>query len=113
MLDSHLPPHPPAKGRMSSKGQIVIPRSIRKTLGYKEGMEFLFEPETDGSCHVRPAKTHSITELFGVFHRLGAKKLSVKDMDGLIMEHVLALDEATKTPHRRKGARKSARKPRS
>lgn len=34
-------------GKMSKKGQIVIPIAIRKALGLSEGMEFSFEVKGD------------------------------------------------------------------
>jgi AbrB family looped-hinge helix DNA binding protein len=109
------PPHePPMITHISTKGQVVIPRALREEFGLHSGMPMSVQ-KINGGIMLRPAKQtpHPITRLFGIFHRPGEKPLSVKGMDRLIMKHVQQLDDASKTPSRRKGAKaakKSTRK---
>lgn len=44
--------------KITSKGQITIPREVRRALGVKEGDRLIFE-ETNGEMVVRPAKKDS------------------------------------------------------
>ncbi len=57
--------------RVSSKGQIVIPKEIRDKLGYREGMEVVLRPVDDTKLIIERAP--KLTELFGF---LGEAKIS-------------------------------------
>ncbi len=46
------------KAKITSKGQITIPRAVRQALGVKEGDGLIFE-QTNGEMVVRPAKKES------------------------------------------------------
>jgi AbrB family looped-hinge helix DNA binding protein len=49
--------------RMTSKGQITIPRDIRRVLGARTGDRLLFE-ESGGKVLVRPVRTRSLFEKY-------------------------------------------------
>lgn len=44
------------RAKITSKGQVTIPKSIRKALGVREGDSLVFEVE-DGEARVRPLRT--------------------------------------------------------
>jgi AbrB family looped-hinge helix DNA binding protein len=56
--------------RLSSKGQIVLPKKIRDSHAWKPGTEFLIE-ETDAGVLLRPAKPFPKTTVEEVFGCLG------------------------------------------
>ncbi|MDI6880646.1 MAG: AbrB/MazE/SpoVT family DNA-binding domain-containing protein [Desulfitobacteriaceae bacterium] len=55
-----------ATSRISSRGQIVIPKEIRKTLGLGEGDHLTFIAEKNGEITVEVVKRQRISELFGI-----------------------------------------------
>lgn len=55
-----------ATARITSKGQITIPKVIREQLGVRPGDSLEFQIE-DGHVEVRPVRRRSITELRGLF----------------------------------------------
>jgi AbrB family looped-hinge helix DNA binding protein len=64
---------------MSSKGQIVIPLSIRKMFGLKTGEKFTLDVE-DGDIKLIP-KTVDITKLVGSVKPLFTKEEMIKKQD--------------------------------
>ncbi len=57
--------------KISSKGQIVIPKEIREKLGYREGMEIVLRPVNDTKLIIERAP--KLSELFGF---LGEARIS-------------------------------------
>lgn len=55
-----------ATSRVSSRGQIVIPIEIRKTLGLTEGDDLTFIVNEDGEIKVEVVKKQRLSELFGI-----------------------------------------------
>jgi len=53
---------PMEKTRLSSKGQLVLPKSIRESRGWSEGTEFVVELVADGVL-LRPARPFPPTRL--------------------------------------------------
>jgi AbrB family looped-hinge helix DNA binding protein len=49
--------------RITSKGQITVPREIRRALGVGPGDKLLFEKDS-GGIHVRPVRTESPFEKY-------------------------------------------------
>ena len=84
------------KAVVSSKGQVVIPREIRKALGIHAGTELLFAMHADGTLTARPV-ARSLAGFFGRCKRLGEKALSIDDMDDAIAQAVLANDELSRS----------------
>ena len=66
--------------RLSSKGQITVPRDIRERLKLKLGDKIQFRVADDGRVVVEAAKYH-VGELFGLLRRKDGKSVSVEAMD--------------------------------
>jgi AbrB family looped-hinge helix DNA binding protein len=78
---------------LSTKGQIVVPKAIRESKGWKAGTEFTVE-ETPQGLLLRPKRkikrtTLADLERFTAKHKWKGKPLSLKDMDKAIGEAVL------------------------
>ena len=69
--------------RLSSKGQVTIPRDIRERLKLKLGDKIQFRIADNGQVVVDAAK-HHVGELYGLMRREGAKPVSVEAMDDAI-----------------------------
>lgn len=48
--------------RLSSKGQVILPKSVREAHHWQPGMEFIIEDTSDGVI-LRPAKPFKATRL--------------------------------------------------
>jgi len=51
------------QARITSKGQITVPREIRRTLGVRPGDQLLFESDSKG-IHIRPLRAKSPFEKY-------------------------------------------------
>jgi AbrB family looped-hinge helix DNA binding protein len=98
---------PPMTTHMSTKGQVVIPRALRDALGLRSGMPLSVQ-RINGGIMLKPAKNepHPIMALAGAFHKPGAKPMSDRQMRKLFMDHVVAMDEATKSSHKKSTKKK-------
>jgi AbrB family looped-hinge helix DNA binding protein len=65
---------------VTSKGQITIPKSIRRTLHLNSGDKVAFVMHSDGEALLKPV-TKSVDEVFGLLHQKGRPALSVDKMD--------------------------------
>jgi AbrB family looped-hinge helix DNA binding protein len=73
------------KTRLSNKGQIVIPKAVRVSHGWKPGLEFVIENVDDG-IKLKPVKPYGVTrieEVMGCVGYEGPRK-SLKDMEEAI-----------------------------
>jgi len=68
--------------RLSKRGQVVIPKQIRKAHGWEPGQEFLINDTGDGIRlkPIRRFKRTTIGEVLGCLHYKGPRK-SLKDME--------------------------------
>jgi AbrB family looped-hinge helix DNA binding protein len=73
------------KTRVSSKGQIVIPKSVRNHYQWKAGTVLKIE-ETASGVVLSPATNPSISqeEVFGCLKKEVSKRVSLKEMDQAI-----------------------------
>lgn len=88
--------------RMSTKGQIVIPRAARELLGVTDGTKFSIRIEGDGYKLVpQQSGRHGLDGLFSLAQTIGKKygiaAMSQKALDQSIMDSVTELDTRTKT----------------
>jgi AbrB family looped-hinge helix DNA binding protein len=83
-----------SEARMTSKGQITIPKDIRDRLGLKQGDRVRFIVEDDGRVRLMPAK-RDVSELFGILPK-PRRALSIEEMDDIVQtavaRHVLGHD---------------------
>jgi len=73
------------KTKLSSKGQIVLPKSLRDAYGWKTGTEFVLRERADGIL-LQPkssTKSGSLERLFGLLPYSGRPK-TLKEMDDAI-----------------------------
>jgi AbrB family looped-hinge helix DNA binding protein len=73
--------------RLSSKGQLVIPSSVRKALGLRPGTQFHLRLE-EGKIILEPIKTSPIETLYG-------KYSDVDFLTGLETEHKHEIEDET------------------
>jgi len=66
--------------RLSSKGQITVPRDIRERLKLRLGDKLRFRIADNGQVVMEAAKYH-IGELYGLLRRKGGNAVSVESMD--------------------------------
>jgi AbrB family looped-hinge helix DNA binding protein len=83
-----------SEAKMTSKGQITLPKEIRQKLGLKQGDRVRFIVEDDGRVRLLPAK-RDVSELMGILPRPN-RRLSVEEMDDIVQtavaRHVLDHD---------------------
>jgi AbrB family looped-hinge helix DNA binding protein len=66
--------------RMTSKGQVTVPREIRDRLGLKPGDKMAFTMLSDRTVVMRP-KTRHLADLAGSLARPGQPKVAVEEMN--------------------------------
>lgn len=71
--------------KISSKGQMVIPKAIREKLGLKSGDTLDFIIQDGGEIIVRPA-VHDVRELKGILYRKGQSSVTVEEMKQTMRE---------------------------
>lgn len=81
--------------RISSKGQIAIPKDIRLAAGLEEGSQVLLESDPRGGLFLHLVE-HPICELFGSV-KLPKAKPSAKKTDKAIMQAILLEDLHTRS----------------
>ncbi len=72
-----------SEARLSSKGQITVPRDIRERLKLNRGDKVRFRIADNGQVVVEAARYH-IGELYGLLRREGREPVSVEAMDEAI-----------------------------
>jgi AbrB family looped-hinge helix DNA binding protein len=82
------------QAKMTSKGQITLPKEIRLKLGLKQGDRVRFIVEDDGRVRLLPAK-RDVSELIGILPK-PQRALSFEEMDEIVQtavaRHVLGHD---------------------
>ena len=78
------------KTRISSKGQVVIPKAYRQKLGWEPGTDLVVEEEAGQLVLKRPTKKKSlkIRDIAGILHRPGMKAATLEEMDAAIAKAV-------------------------
>jgi len=71
-----------SEAKMTSKGQITVPKDVRMKLNLKPGDRVRFVIEADGRVRLWPAK-RDISELVGVLPK-PRRALSIEEMDEAI-----------------------------
>jgi antitoxin PrlF len=65
---------------ITSKGQTVIPKTVRDRLGLRPGDQLDFIIQDNGDILIRPA-TEDVSRLRGLLHRPGKAPVSVEEMN--------------------------------
>lgn len=77
--------------RLSTKGQVILPKEIRDSHRWKPGTRFLIE-EIENAVILRAApsaKPYSVDDVYGCLHVPG-KRASLRDMERAIAKEVKA-----------------------
>jgi len=90
--------------RVSSKGQMIIPKRVRQALGLKQGTELAVELLAEGGFSARPKATDRVAQVRSIAGMLAhrGKRMSAKRERAAIMAAVLAEDERTRRKARRR-----------
>lgn len=77
--------HSAAKTKLSTKGQVILPKAVRDHLQWAPGMELSVEETADG-VYLRRAVQRPAANLDAVFGLLQVegRRLSLEDMDAAI-----------------------------
>ena len=84
--------------KVSSKGQIVIPKELREAHHITPGMEFVVSTVGD-EIRLRPAPLFTPTtheQAAGCLHRKGRKPMTDAEMNKAVRKRVKRLDDVTK-----------------
>jgi AbrB family looped-hinge helix DNA binding protein len=87
-----------AHSKITSKGQVTIPKAVRDALGLAEGDELVFEVD-GGTLTVRPArKKKTVAEFFAAIDAIDAPRTPQTDLtdDEAIGEWLASEDERIK-----------------
>lgn len=68
--------------RLSSKGQVIIPKAVRDARGWKEGTELVVEEREDGVLlrPAMPSKRYTVDDVYGVLKYEGPAK-TIEEMN--------------------------------
>jgi AbrB family looped-hinge helix DNA binding protein len=81
-----------AKAILSSKGQLVIPKNLRKKMGLHFGSELTLELTNKNTLEVSPI-TQNISKFFGMGKsRINQQIMSIDDIDKAISRAVIKND---------------------
>ena len=76
----------PTKTKLSTKGQVVLPKSLRASHRWKPGTEFIIEDLDDNGILLKPnahAKARTWESIIGCVHYAGPRK-TLKEMDAAV-----------------------------
>jgi len=79
------------KTRLSTKGQIVLPKEIRRRRNWEPGAELTIEETEEGVVLKRAVPLVAPTRLedvYGMLHRPGMKAVSIEEMDEAVAREV-------------------------
>lgn len=77
-----------SEAKVTSKGQITVPKDVRQHLGLKPGDRVRFVIEPDGRVRLMPAK-RDISELVGILPK-PKRALTIEEMNEAIGRHLAA-----------------------
>jgi antitoxin PrlF len=75
------------EAKMTSKGQITIPKKVRDLLNLHTGDRVTFIISRDGKV-ILTTQTVGLDEIFGMFHHKSRGKTTVEDMDKAIAKRM-------------------------
>ena len=78
-----------AIAKLTSKGQVTIPKPVRDTLHLHTGDRLDFVIKENGDVFIRPV-TKNVDDVFGKLHKAGRKPVSIAEMDSAIRHRIQA-----------------------
>ncbi len=78
-----------AQSRVTSKGQVTVPKRIRELLGAETGDELTWSAAPDGTVSVRKVTAYDLEDLVGMLGR-PPRTATVEQMDAAIRERFRA-----------------------
>lgn len=68
--------------RLSTKGQVVLPKEVRRRLGWSQGQDLIIEETSEGVLlkRARPFPPTRIEDAYGCLHVPGMKALTDEEM---------------------------------
>jgi len=73
------------QAKVTSKGQITIPKKIREKLNINPGDKVIFSENEKGELVIE-TKKKSILRLAGILHRPDQKKITIEEMNEAVKE---------------------------
>lgn len=87
-----------AVSTLTSKGQLTVPREVRKRLGVSQGDRIRFRFDEQGRLFLEPEGGASLERLFGLLkHRAPKRPASIREMDEGIAEYLSRKANAIRT----------------
>jgi len=71
------------RARLTSKGQVTIPKEIRDTLQLQPGDHLEFIKAADGRVYLMPCNV-DVRELSGILYREGRRTVTLEEMEDAI-----------------------------
>ena len=72
-----------SQAKLTSKGQITIPKDIRDSLQLRTGDKIEFTMVSKDEAIIRPV-TRKVADVFGKLHKRGRKQVSIRKIDAAI-----------------------------
>ena len=88
--------------KVTSKGQITIPKAVREKLNLRPGDKVRFEIEDDGAARMR-AMNRSLGDIIGMLKPYTSVSATVEEMNGAVAEAAVERAERALGPLPRRG----------
>ncbi|HEX3917218.1 MAG TPA: AbrB/MazE/SpoVT family DNA-binding domain-containing protein [Caulobacteraceae bacterium] len=79
----------PPRTKLSTKGQVVLPKEVRRRLKWEPGAELVIEETREGVILKRanPLPPMEVDDVYGMLHRPGMKPITIEEMnEGIVAE---------------------------
>ncbi len=79
----------PLRTKLSTKGQVVLPKEVRRRLKWEPGVELVIEETPRGVLlkRAKPFPPTTIEQVAGMLHRPGMKTVTIEEMnEGIVAE---------------------------
>ena len=93
---------PLSTAKVTSKGQITIPKAVRDKLNLRPGDKVRFEIEDDGAARMR-AINRSLDDIIGMLKPYTSVSATIEEMNGAVAEAAVERAERALGPLPRRG----------
>ena len=87
--------------KLSTKGQLVVPKTVRDHLHVNAGDRLDFIIRDDGEVVIRPAVV-DVRHLKGLLHRPGREAVSLAEMQRVVKERIVGAASSRKRPTKKR-----------